>query len=169
MPVAPAVPGVGPNPGGFFTAGNPAGGVPATIVDAPWLNMLQAEFEAVLVAAGITPDKTNNAQLLAAILALIAKSATASPTSPGYIKLFGLVIQWGGGEANPTQAITFPVEFPTAAFAVFVSTNSMGTYNSDTVQSSGLSQTGFTCVGGSAETDASVAGGVSFYWFAIGH
>ncbi|MEQ8318779.1 MAG: hypothetical protein RH946_00830 [Rhodospirillales bacterium] len=50
-----------------FTEGNPSTSVPATDVPAWWLNMIQDEIRAVVVAAGLTPDKDNNAQLLAAI------------------------------------------------------------------------------------------------------
>ena len=56
---------------GYYTNGNPATGVPATVVDAPWLNMVQDELENVLVAAGITPNEANSAQLLASIQAIV--------------------------------------------------------------------------------------------------
>ncbi len=56
---------------GHFTNGNPATGTPATVVDAPWLNMVQDELENVLVAAGIAPNQANSGQLLASIQALL--------------------------------------------------------------------------------------------------
>lgn len=59
-------------PDGRFTEGNPTIPVPATTVTADWLNAMQEEAIAVLAAAGIAPDKANNAQMLAAILKLIA-------------------------------------------------------------------------------------------------
>lgn len=72
----PATPGVGPNPNYFFTAGNPGGGIPATIVDAHWLNTVQEELAAVVVAAGLTLTKGTLNQLLSAIQLLGAKAYT---------------------------------------------------------------------------------------------
>jgi hypothetical protein len=51
---------------GYFTEGNP-GVTPPTLVRASFLNMLQEEFIAVCVAAGITPSKTTYNQLLTAL------------------------------------------------------------------------------------------------------
>ncbi len=56
---------------GAFVEENPATGQQPTIVSADWLNAYQSELIAVLEAAGISPSKANNAQLLAAINALI--------------------------------------------------------------------------------------------------
>ena len=68
-------------PDGRFTEGNPTIPVPATTVTADWLNAMQEEAIAVLAAAGIAPDKANNAQMLAAILKLIADSTPSIATS----------------------------------------------------------------------------------------
>lgn len=53
----------------YFTPGVP-GTTPATVVPGYFLNMLQDELRAVIVAAGITPDDTNWSQLLQAIMNL---------------------------------------------------------------------------------------------------
>jgi len=53
--------------GGWFTSGDAASGEAATIVDADWLNMLQAELAAILTAGGITPSKATQNQVLAAL------------------------------------------------------------------------------------------------------
>jgi len=55
---------------GYFTDGNPATGVPATIMPAEYQNMLMMEIINVLAAAGITPSKSNFTQLLTAIKAV---------------------------------------------------------------------------------------------------
>jgi len=55
---------------GYFIKGNPSTSTPATIVSQDWLNAVQEEIVGVVVAAGLTPSKANNAQLLAAILGL---------------------------------------------------------------------------------------------------
>lgn len=52
---------------GYFSQGSPTGSPPATVPGQDWFNAVQEEIIAVIVAAGITPDKSNNAQLLAAI------------------------------------------------------------------------------------------------------
>lgn len=53
MPAAEA-----PGVPGFFTKGDPVGGLPATVLGQDFLNMVQEELIAVLVAAGMTPDQT---------------------------------------------------------------------------------------------------------------
>lgn len=58
---------------GFFTAGT-VGGVPATIVEADWLNIVQEELMQVLGAASVTPVKGTTNQVITAILALIASN-----------------------------------------------------------------------------------------------
>jgi hypothetical protein len=53
--------------GGFFTEGSAAGGIPATIVDNDWLNMVQEEIAGVVLAASIALSKGTNTQLLTAL------------------------------------------------------------------------------------------------------
>lgn len=62
----PAAPGVA----GFFTDGSPAGGLPATILRADFMNSVMMELLNIVGAAGITPSKTVNNQVLTAIQAL---------------------------------------------------------------------------------------------------
>ena len=52
---------------GQFTEGNPSTGQEATMVTAAWLNRIQEELLAIVLAAGITPDSEDNAQVLAAL------------------------------------------------------------------------------------------------------
>lgn len=66
---------------GFFTTGT-VGGVPATIVEADFLNQVQQEMLAILQAANITPSKTNSTQLIQAILWLIANNTRQRLTGP---------------------------------------------------------------------------------------
>lgn len=74
VPVAAAIPAVGVP--GWFTNGDPQNDIPATPVDDWWLNMITAELRNVVVGAGLVLDKTNNAQLLAAVNTLIANYIT---------------------------------------------------------------------------------------------
>ncbi|MFC0140342.1 hypothetical protein ACFFJN_09840 [Erwinia mallotivora] len=63
---------------GEFTDGNVAGNVQPTELMAAWFNSVQRELIAVLSAAGITPDKSDDAQLIAAINAILAKGVAGS-------------------------------------------------------------------------------------------
>lgn len=74
-----------PGTAGYFTEGSPSGGVPATVVDADWLNALQEEILYVITQAGITPTKGTNTQLAAAIATLVAPDA--SDTVKGKIEI----------------------------------------------------------------------------------
>lgn len=65
---------------GWFTEGSPSGGIPFTIATADWFNMIQAEFLALLTAAGIDPDKEDDGQILAAVQALATSLASAQAT-----------------------------------------------------------------------------------------
>ena len=82
----PALPIAGP-PGtpGFFTDGNPAAALEATIVDGWWLNMLQEEILTVVTEAGITPSKSSYRQLYDAIVAIAAGSVSVG----GFLPLIG--------------------------------------------------------------------------------
>jgi hypothetical protein len=71
---------------GWFTAGNPATGTPATILDGDWFNAVQAELLNVLAAATITPTKGTNNQLLAAVVSLLAAKTNAKA---GHVKTGG--------------------------------------------------------------------------------
>lgn len=88
----PTAPGVQPN--SFFTGGNPATGIEATIVEAEWLNMLQEEVGYVVTNAGIVLAKSDRTQLDQAIRRLI--SANALGFTP---------VQQGGGANQLTNKI----------------------------------------------------------------
>jgi hypothetical protein len=62
--------GPGATQDGRFTDGDPAAGIPPTIVQEDWLNAVQDEILNVLDEAGVAPEKANNAQLKEAILKL---------------------------------------------------------------------------------------------------
>lgn len=62
----------------LFTEGNPSLGQPATVVTDDWLNDVQEELITILAAAGVTPVKGTQNQLLAALSTLfVAPPATA--------------------------------------------------------------------------------------------
>ena len=86
---------------GFFTDGNPATNVPATVVTAEWLNSVQQELINAVLGAGITPDKTKFNQLAAAMagrfvgMQRFVASGTYTPT-PGTTRII-VEVQGGGG------------------------------------------------------------------------
>lgn len=65
---------------GFFTKGDPVGGIPATVVTDDWANSIQEELISILAAAEIEPDKAQTDQVLNALRAmgLDRKIATAA-------------------------------------------------------------------------------------------
>lgn len=62
-----------------FTKGDPVSAIPATQVTDDWLNSVQEEISAVILSAGLTLNKANNAQLLAAITQKITSAIPAYP------------------------------------------------------------------------------------------
>jgi hypothetical protein len=97
-----------PTPGaagteGYFTEGNP-GVTPATLVRADFLNMVQEELRAVVVAAALTPSKTTFNQVLTALNTLFQSTAVLSGS--GYVKIpvvvagvaRTLIIKWASGK-----------------------------------------------------------------------
>lgn len=64
--VQPAPP-ASPGPPGFFTGGNPGGGLPATVPGYEWFNGVQEELIGVLTRAGLTPSAADVTQLRQAL------------------------------------------------------------------------------------------------------
>jgi hypothetical protein len=64
---------------GYFTNGNPASGVAATILDADFMNMIMMELVNVVAAGGLTPSKTTYTQVRDSIKQLILGSAGVAP------------------------------------------------------------------------------------------
>jgi len=78
-----------------FTEGNPATGVPATILRAAWANSIQEELSYVIETLGIALNPADNTQLYTALEAWISSSLSgrvanafqASPKSPASMKV----------------------------------------------------------------------------------
>lgn len=103
-----ALPAAGPvgSTVGYWTAGNPTGGVPATILDQDWLNGVQEELLAVIEAAGLTASKASRVQLLAALRQSFARglqafTASGTFTVPAGVTKVGVQI-WGAGGSGGT-------------------------------------------------------------------
>lgn len=109
----PAPPAVGTP--GFFTDGDPVTQVPPTTMPAWWHNTVQEEILAVVEDAGIAPDKTNNAQLLAAIQQMVGPGIESGSNANGDWRKFpdGWIEQ-SGYVAGPFGVTTLTVNFPIA-------------------------------------------------------
>jgi hypothetical protein len=70
-----------------FTEGNPAAGVPATVVTDDWLNGVQEEIMAVIETAGLEADGEDLTQLYQAIANMIAEGIPDNTTPVGAIEL----------------------------------------------------------------------------------
>jgi len=73
--------GVGATAQNTFTRGDPATGLPATVVTQEWLNTMQAELAYIVEQAGLTLDAADDTQVKAAIDAMIASGLTSSKGS----------------------------------------------------------------------------------------
>ena len=104
---------------GYFTNGNPQTGVPATILDADFMNMLMMELINLVSAAGLTPSKSNYSQLLAAVKAVVVQ---ANYNANSYFKSVGsgLIIEWGSvnSSASADVAVVFPLAFTSTPFVL---------------------------------------------------
>lgn len=93
-----------------FTEGDPVGGIQATVLTDDWLNDVQENLIAVLVAAGVTPTKGRTNDLLDSVkgrLLNVQKFSTAgtftyTPT-PGTTSVI-IKVQAGGGAGGGSQA-----------------------------------------------------------------
>ncbi|WVR18346.1 hypothetical protein y223_00066 [Bordetella phage PY223] len=108
------VPGAAGTPG-FFTEGDPVGGIAPTVVTGDWANMVQEELMSILTAAGIAPDKAANAQVLAAIQAIIGSvpgvnmrvfPASGTWTKPAGLKSVVVEVQGAGGSGGGAMSAT---------------------------------------------------------------
>ena len=86
-----------PGTPGYFTNGNPGSGIPATILDADFMNMVMLELQNIVTTAGLTPSKTNYTQVYQAIMLLANApgkveffSQSSAPT--GYLKANGAAV-----------------------------------------------------------------------------
>jgi hypothetical protein len=103
---------------GYFTNGNPATGVRPTILDQAWLNAVQQDLTAVIVAGGLTPTKGVDSQLLAAIQAIGAVSA-----APRLLAASTVLTQGGAYLLNTTSGsfnVTLPVAPAQPCYLTFI-------------------------------------------------
>jgi hypothetical protein len=126
---------------GFFTAGT-VGGVPATIVEADFLNQVQQELLAVLAAASIAPSKATNNQVIQAILWLIANNTRQRLTGP--LNLY--VNAATGNDTNNGLTPTTAFATPQAAWEYIMARLDVGGQNI-TVNMADGTYPSLTCLG----------------------
>ncbi|MFL4414444.1 integrase, partial [Citrobacter portucalensis] len=108
VPVMPAVKPVVSAVTSFFTEGG--NGVPPTYPGPDWFNIIQSELLAILAAAGISPDKASNVQLLAAMRVLFldaSQNGADIQDKAAFLQNLGL--------ASGAPAIGIPFFWPSAA------------------------------------------------------
>lgn len=109
-----------PGTEGFFTDGNPASGLPATIVDADFMNMLMMELINLVEAGGQSPSKTTYNQVLSAIKVLGQQSAGNVGTDIGAANAYVVAF---------TPALTTPVPWVPFWFKVKTTNTGASTLN----------------------------------------
>ena len=90
-----------PRTPGYFTDGNPAAGLEATIVDAWWMNQIQEEIISVISAASppIPLNKASHTQLLEALMSIIGQYAGG--IEGAFLPLIGGQLRRVNGAADP--------------------------------------------------------------------
>lgn len=121
---APAATGTGDAAPGYFAHGDLLDGVPYTTLDPDWCNAVQEEILAPIIAAGLTPDKADHAQLLAALSILfvangaggvhIGTDQVSLPLPGGFILKAG---QYSASLVEQSLTVNFDAAFPTACWA----------------------------------------------------
>jgi hypothetical protein len=76
---------------GYFQPGNVSTQLLATVVDYDWANTIQSELINVITNAGLTPDKQNDAQLVASIINIVNREVGLVTGGP-YLPLAGGVM-----------------------------------------------------------------------------
>lgn len=172
---APALPAPGPVVGtpGYYTDGDPDTVTPPTTMTPAWANAVQEELLAVITHAGLAPDKSDNAQLLAAILELFGAAGVTQDIQNGEFTFYGgglckVGIQSGAyGEGQ--VSVSFRTPFPTACLNVqLTEINTSGGIHTDfSMQVVSVSKTGFTAMVQLNGSDGTTISG--FHWDAKGY
>lgn len=108
---------------GFFTDGDPAASIPATVVSFDWANAVQEELVHVITdptGGNLALDKASNTQLLTAIGAIIDRkiaSEIALSDAIATLRVGTLIIKRGGANVGSNSFLT---AFPTFCDRVYV-------------------------------------------------
>ena len=151
---APLATGTGDASPGYFAHGNLLTGTPYTTLDPDWANGLQEEVVGVIEAAGITPDKADVGQLLAALQVLfvgagggtgviVGANEVSMPLPGGFILKFGTI---SGTFSEGSMSHTFDNAFTTKCWVVIPVSINTAADSAKNIwpQRVSLSPTGFT-------------------------
>lgn len=150
------------NVSGQWSNGNPAIPTPGTILDATWMNMLQAELLAILTAASISPVKGTNNQVLTALQALFLKSGTPTLNGPSY------AANWGNPSAGFAQVSAYRTadnQFRVYGFAQTTGSLSMSAATPVNVATFGIAPAGVSLYGVATDINNSANGGGSYFCY----
>lgn len=176
---------IGGYPKGAVLSSNPFGSLWQSTADdnttdpdasgAGWVNLLTPLAplaSPALTGAPTAPTQSpgNNTTRLATTAfiqaALTALFAGSAITSPGYLKVAGLVIQWGTTASftvgSPVTE-TFPITFPTALFGIVVTGLLVSGSGSIFGSIASQSTSGFT-----ANSSGTASGSQTMFWIALG-
>ncbi|BCF88661.1 hypothetical protein [Paraburkholderia largidicola] len=131
---------------GFFTEGNPATGTPATNVRGSWLNMIQEELRAVVVAAGLTPSKTTYNQLLAAI-AILSRTGYQGSTRIRLAANLTLYVSATGSDSNNGLTSGSPFATLGKAYSVLQQNYDLNGFTATIQMANGAYSVGLAAVG----------------------
>jgi hypothetical protein len=111
-------------PDRFFSDGDYATGLDATIVDAEWLNMQQEEICNVVTAAGFPLNKGDRTQLYQAIRQMIAEGSVLPPDLSLYVMKTGDTMTGAlGVNDNIASAATVSANFVYSAGSISAAAN----------------------------------------------
>ncbi len=124
---------------GFWTNGDPETLTPATVPTQDWFNTVQEEMVGLVLEAGLTPDKADHTQLLAALRVLFV-SATGGATSGAHLvenggyRTFadGLKETWGYVDVPGNSSATYTVPLPHTSWIIPASAHTI--HNDDNAQ-----------------------------------
>ncbi|MFH5926453.1 hypothetical protein [Roseomonas sp. SXEYE001] len=139
-PAVPALAGVE----GYFTNGNPAAGVPATLVPDWWLNMVQEELLAFPAAAGITPGANSDQALQSVRRIASANYTTIYDNTVLTPDQAGLVVVAMAGSTNKginlppsNSAGGLPIRYDFVRYDTGGGTVTINAINGDTIEGAG--------------------------------
>lgn len=102
-----------------FTEGTAQGGKPATLITAEWLNTIQRELMALLVASGITPKDDDDDQVLEAILGLFGAYGVGVELG-SVVPDFNAITRGGLYRSTGTKTDNMPTVYSTSAAVLLV-------------------------------------------------
>lgn len=112
---------------GYFTKGDPVGGTPATVPGQDWFNTVQEELAGIVLAAGLTLNKSDRSQVLQALRMLMfstgdVKLTLKSVADPGW------VLMNDGSIGNGSSGATTRANADTQALFSLVWNNTSNTW-----------------------------------------